>query len=134
MSLDIIQKPVVPCSICKIVMVELGKMGDTGKKKCNKCRYRERMQYQKDYYARTHQDVELECLRCGKSYQEKNGVDICEICRMLAVDLFRASQEQECIYCGRPSDTRKFCSHNCLVKTTKLAAKRERKIDEVLID
>lgn len=125
---------VVPCSVCKKQMVPLGKMGDTGKKKCGKCRYQERIEYQKQYYSRTHRDVELECVRCGKKYQEKNGVDICETCRMLAVDLFRESQEQSCIYCGKPSGTRKFCSHNCLVKTTKLAKKRDHIIDMVIKD
>ena len=133
MSLQHLQ-PQVPCSVCGKIMVPVGKMGDTGTKKCSQCLYLERAAYHKRYYHTRHQFKELKCIRCGKKYQEKNGVEICSICRMLAVDLYRVSQQQECIYCGKPSGSRKFCSHNCLVKTAKLAKKRDLEINEMIVD
>lgn len=128
---------VVPCSICKIVMVRLGKMGDTGKKKCAKCKYAIYKKYQSEYYRENtskNQLKQLMCFKCGKKYAGRNKTETCEICEMLIVDLYNQSRTQECIYCGGPSGVRKFCSHNCLVKTTNLYKKRKRKIDEVLLD
>ena len=126
--------PTVPCVTCKKNQVPLGKNGDNGKKKCTTCIRASKLKYYKKYHIQNYEPVEVVCIRCGRKYSEKYGVDICETCRMLAVDLFKNSQEQECIYCNKPSGTRKFCSHNCLVKTTKLAQKREQKINEMITD
>ena len=127
----------VPCSVCKLVQIPCGKMGDTGKKKCPKCKYQTNKQYQAEYYRENKSKNRLKqmtCFKCGKTYDGRSKTETCEICEMVIVDLFNHSRMQECIYCGRPSGIRKFCSHNCLVKTTKLHNKRKRKIDEVLLD
>lgn len=135
--MSVIQKPVAPCSICKINMVELGPMGDNGKKKCAQCKRNMMRKYLSDYYENYKSKKilkQLICVKCGKKYDNRNKTETCEICEMLILDLYNQSKAQECIYCGRSSGTRKFCSHNCLVKTTKLYHKRNKKIDEVLLD
>lgn len=127
----------VPCSDCKKVQVPLGKMGDNGKKRCAKCKYAKYKKYLADYYrnnTKNNKLQELVCFKCGKKYTGRHKTETCEICEMLIVDLYNQSRQQECIYCGRKSGVKKFCSHNCLVKTGKLANKRERKIDEALLD
>lgn len=133
----VVQKPVVPCSVCKDAMVELGPMGDTGTKKCPKCKYLTRREYHIQYYKRTFKFQKTQCIRCGNKFESRNAgrkASTCETCQMLIVDLFRASQNQDCIFCGKPSGIRKFCSHACLVNTTVLAKKRKMKIDMVLKD
>ena len=126
----LIQKPVVPCSICGVVMVELGPMGDTGTKKCNHCK--NQMRYQKrdrKYYK--HRTAT--CRRCGKTYSDSQK-KICSLCAMIVIDLYKASQNRNCIYCDKYCGAKDFCSRVCASNTANMARSRDIEMDMVIKD
>ena len=128
-----IPKPVVPCSICHVNMVELGPMGDTGKKKCQDCKNRfgyERRKISGNKYYKLRQAI---CVRCGKKY-EGTAKKVCQTCQLVIIDLYNHFQNKDCIYCGKPCGKKDFCSRICGSNTFNLMGKRKKKIDEVIKD
>lgn len=129
----LLNRPVVPCTICRINMVPLGPMGDNGKKKCPECKnrlcYQNRAKCGKKYYMlRT-----AVCVRCGKEYQG-NRKQVCQICEMLIKDLYTEKQNKECLYCSKPTGAKDYCSRTCISNVLTIVRSRRKKIDDVLRD
>lgn len=127
----IIQKPVVPCCVCKVVMVPLGPMGDTGEKKCQQCRDRLRYENVKKKGKRYYKLRTANCKRCGKTF-EGTRKQVCDLCQIIIIDLYNHNKAKDCIYCGKPSGTKDFCNRTCMSNATNLLRDRRKKIDEVL--
>lgn len=128
-----IPKPVVPCCICKVNMVELGPMGDTGNKKCLDCKNRQGYERRKLRGKKYYTLRKAVCKRCGKQY-EGTAKKVCQTCQIIIIDLYNNFQNKECIYCGRPSGRRDFCSRICGSNTFNLMGKRKKTIDDVIRD
>ena len=124
-------RQMAPCSVCRVEMVPLGKMGDTGNKKCQKCiglLQRQRKKTNKRYYKLR---VAI-CVRCGKEYTGRK--EICALCQDIIVDWYNNTLNRDCIYCDKPSGQKSYCSRLCISKTSILVKRRRAKLNEVLKD
>jgi hypothetical protein len=122
-------------------MVPLGRNGDTGTKKCTKCKNREQKENQKRWHDNnpggrgSYKLKEFTCIKCGKKYQGRRK-EICELCELIILDLYNEARNRDCIYCGTKITGREanaiFCSQSCRSKTSILALRRKKAISETL--
>ena len=128
-----IPRPVVPCSICHVRMVELGRMGDTGNKKCRVCTNKIRYQTRKNQGKRYYKLRVATCKRCGKKFSgSQKGV--CQLCQIIIIDLYNNMKNKDCVYCGKPSGKNDFCSRPCSSNAANLMGLRNKKIDRMIKD
>ena len=121
----------VLCSRCGLYPVPIGRQGDTGTKKCDKCKnelavLRNRIKG-RDAYRRKHPK---HCKRCGVDVTHtgiRKRSEMCVDCGFIIRQKY--FEKHDCIYCGKRTKTARtfFCSHTCRQKARYVVHGRKKK-------